>query len=98
MGQGDPVVILESGAGGTTGALHWLEQEIAKFTRVCAYDRAGLGRSEPDGKPSGYRNTISQLHTLLEKAGAKRPYVLVAHSIGGILIREFTRLYPDEVI
>lgn len=96
-GVGEPVVILESGAGGTTGTLHWLEQEIATFTRVCSYDRAGLGRSELASPPSGYRNSIAELHTLLEKAGVKGPYVLVGHSIGGILIREFTQAYPDEV-
>jgi pimeloyl-ACP methyl ester carboxylesterase len=96
-GEGSPTVILESGLGGATGAFVWLERAIAKFTRVCVYDRAGLGKSDTADGPYSFLESVQQLHTLLEKAGVKGPYILVGHSIGGILIREFTRRYPDEV-
>lgn len=96
-GEGNPAVILESGLGGSTGAFVWLERALAEFTRVCVYDRAGLGRSETASGPYSLVEAVPQLHILLEKAGVKGPYILVGHSIGGILIREFTRRYPDEV-
>ncbi|MBN9387039.1 MAG: alpha/beta hydrolase [Chloroflexi bacterium] len=96
-GEGSPTVILESGLGGSTGAFVWLERAIAKFTRVCVYDRAGLGKSETASSPYSFLESVKQLHTLLEKAEVNGPYILVGHSIGGILIREFTRRYPDEV-
>jgi pimeloyl-ACP methyl ester carboxylesterase len=97
-GEGSPVVILESGTGGTTETNYWLEQEIAKFTRVCTYDRTGLGRSELDRNWLGYRNSSQRLHMLLEKAMVEGPYIMVGHSLGGVLIRDFTKEYPNEVV
>jgi pimeloyl-ACP methyl ester carboxylesterase len=97
-GEGSPTVILEGGAG--VAALSWYLTQplIAEQTRVCAYDRAGLGWSEPGNPPYTPESTARDLHTLLGNAGTEPPYVLVGHSVGGKHIRMFTELYPDEVV
>ncbi len=98
QGEGSPTVILEGGAG--VAALSWYLTQplIAQHTRVCAYDRAGLGWSEPGNPPYTPESTARDLHTLLGNAGIAPPYVLVGHSVGGKHIRMFTELYPDEVV
>ncbi|MCL4248007.1 MAG: alpha/beta hydrolase [Anaerolineae bacterium] len=97
-GEGSPTVILEGGAG--VAALSWYLTQplIAEHTRVCAYDRAGLGWSELGTPPYTPESTARDLHTLLGNAGIEPPYVLVGHSVGGKHIRMFTELYPDEVV
>jgi pimeloyl-ACP methyl ester carboxylesterase len=97
VGQGTPTVILEAANGGMSA--HWVrvQQEVAKATRACAYDRAGLGWSESGPRPRDARQISSELHTLLDKAGIEGPYVLVGHSYGGLYVRMYTARYPDEV-
>jgi pimeloyl-ACP methyl ester carboxylesterase len=96
-GDASPTVVLESGFGGTS--LSWLEvqSEISKVTRVCVYDRAGLGWSEPSPHERTARNIATELHTLLERAGIEGPYVLAGASLGGKYVRMFAQLYPDDV-
>jgi len=98
MGEGSPTVILETLSGGTSSYWGWVQPEVAKSTRVCVYDRAGRGWSEPDPEPITLRRTVRNLHTLLVNSNVKGPYVLVGHSIGGIYVRQFTAEYPDEVL
>lgn len=98
MGEGSPTVILETLAGGTSSYWGWVQPEVAKLTRVCAYDRAGRGWSEPDPEPITLARTVRNLHTLLANAGLEGPYVLVGHSIGGIYVRQFEAEYADEVV
>ena len=98
MGQGSPTVILETLSGGTSSYWGWVQPEVAKTTRVCAYDRAGRGWSEPDPQPTTLGRTVRNLHTLLTSARIEGPYVLVGHSIGGIYVRQFAADYPDEVV
>jgi pimeloyl-ACP methyl ester carboxylesterase len=92
-------VILESGAGGFSPTWALVQPEIAKFTRVCTYDRAGYGRSDapPAHEPRTADRAMRDLHTLLENAGIAPPYVLVGHSLGGFHVRLFASRYPDEV-
>ena len=97
MGEGSPTVILETLSGGTSSYWGWIQPEVAKETRVCAYDRAGRGWSEPDPEPMTLARTVRNLHTLLIKAGIEGPYVLVGHSIGGIYVRQSAAEYPNEV-
>jgi pimeloyl-ACP methyl ester carboxylesterase len=98
MGQGSPPVILESGTPGTSVEWSaWVQPEIAKATRVCAYDRAGLGWSEAGPGPRDAEQITSEMHTLLENAGIEGPYVLVGHSVGGHHVRVYADRYPDEV-
>jgi len=92
-----PTVAME--AGGGVGAVGYLavQDEIARFARVCSYDRAGLGWSEPAPSPRSFDAHARELDTLLEGARVPGPYVLVAHSWGGGVVREFVRDYRDKV-
>jgi len=96
-GQGRPTVVLDSGSG--VPAIGWalVQPEVAKFTRVCSYDRAGYGWSEPGLEPRTSLQIAKELKLLLDSAGEKGPYVLVGHSFGGFNVRVFTGLYPEYV-
>ncbi|MBZ0289046.1 MAG: alpha/beta hydrolase [Anaerolineae bacterium] len=100
IGAGSPTVVLESGFGSTS--LDWLlvQPEVARFTRVCAYDRAGLAWSDPlpTSDPRSPGEIAAELHTLLGNAGIEPPYVLVGHSLGGKDVRMFAAQYPGEVV
>jgi pimeloyl-ACP methyl ester carboxylesterase len=98
QGQGGPTVVMESGNGNFS--LNWgqVPREVAKFTRVCTYDRAGLGWSDRSPQPRTAHNLVADLHTLLERSGVEPPYVLVGHSLGGLLIRLYAHEYPDQVV
>lgn len=96
-GQGSPTVILDSGLG--VPAIGWrsAQSEIAKFTRVCSYDRAGYGWSDPGPMPRTSAQIVKELHALLQNAGERPPYILVGHSFGGYNVRVYNGQYPDEV-
>ena len=97
--KGSPTVILEQGLGGTSPAWALVQPEVAKVTRVCAYDRAGLGWSDsaPKGTPRDGKEVASELHTLLQKANIAGPYVMVGHSSGGLYTLFFAHRYATEV-
>jgi len=97
-GSGSPMVVLESGLGGFSYDWSYIREDITGFTRVCAYDRAGFGWSDPVEHPLSSVEVAEDLHELLTRAGEAGPYVIVGHSYGGILVRSFARLYPDEVV
>ena len=97
-GEGSPTVILEAGAGHFSTLWAWVQPAIAQVTRVCAYDRAGYGWSEPGSEPRNARHIVAELHTLLDVAGVEPPYVLVGHSLGGIYVRVYNAQYPGEAI
>jgi pimeloyl-ACP methyl ester carboxylesterase len=98
QGEGDVTVVMDAGAGGI--GLHWslVQAEIAKHARTVVYDRAGMGWSEPSPKPRTAEVMAQELHALLTNAGIPAPYVLVGHSFGGVVIRQFARQYPNEVV
>lgn len=98
MGQGSPTVIFETGNGDNSLVWSNVAPEIAKETRVCTYDRAGLGWSEVDNKPTTFDSIVGNLHTLLVNAKINPPYLMVGHSIGGVYIRKFFQEYPNEVV
>jgi pimeloyl-ACP methyl ester carboxylesterase len=97
VGQGSPTVLLDAGLGAFS--LDWgaVQPEIATTTRVCAYDRAGLGWSEPGPRPRSPQQFAAELHTLLTNAGVRGPYVLVAHSISDKTARLFASQHPTQV-
>jgi len=97
-GQGSPTVILASGMSDFSVSWAYVQPEIAKYTRVCSYDRAGLGWSEPSPLPRTVNTLVEELHTLLVNANVQGPYVLVGHSLGGMLIRVYANNYPDKVV
>jgi pimeloyl-ACP methyl ester carboxylesterase len=97
MGEGSPTVVLEGGGG--TNSLAWflVQPEIAKSTLVCAYDRAGMGWSDPGPGPRDGRRIATELDTLLHAAEVPGPYVLAGWSYGGLFIRAYTDQFPDQV-
>jgi pimeloyl-ACP methyl ester carboxylesterase len=96
-GHGSPAVILEGGFGEGIAGWSAVQKEIANFAQTVSYDRAGLGQSEAGPKPRSATQIATELHTALQKAGVKPPYVLVGHSMGGPYVRVFADLYPKEV-
>jgi pimeloyl-ACP methyl ester carboxylesterase len=96
-GTGSPTVVIESGWGDSSASWGWVQPEVAKTTRVCTYDRAGMGWSEASPQPRTAREFAKELHTLLEKANEPGPYVLVGHSLGGYTMRVYAHEYPEEV-
>jgi pimeloyl-ACP methyl ester carboxylesterase len=96
-GSGSPTVVLV--AGGQAFAIDWalVQPALAMTTRVCSYDRAGLGWSDGGPADETVEQTVSDLHTLLERAGERGPYVLVGASIGGIFIRAYERAFASDV-
>jgi pimeloyl-ACP methyl ester carboxylesterase len=101
QGRGTPTVVIESGMGlPATESNEWKAvcDEVAKTTRVCLYNRAGLGTSDPaPTRPRTSRDVARDLHTLLVNAKVPGPYVLVGHSLGGLHVRVFAGLYPGDV-
>jgi pimeloyl-ACP methyl ester carboxylesterase len=97
VGTGGPTVVLDALFPGTVSNWAWVQPEVAKTTRVCAYDRAGLGWSDRGPMPRDARQHARELHTLLANAKIPGPYVLVGHSLGGLSARMFADQYPGEV-
>lgn len=95
--EGRPTVILESGLGGTSSSWGWIQPSVAKTTRVCAYDRAGMGWSDSSPAPRDAQNIAAELHILLQNAQIPGPYVLAGWSYGGMYVRQYASQYPDEV-
>src|SRR5215211_3657857 len=95
--DGSSTVILETGLGSTSSTWARVQPEVAKATRVCSYDRAGMGWSDPGLPPRDAKHIAQELHTLLHNSGIAGPYVLVGWSYGGLYVREFAGQYGDEV-
>ncbi|HXM66533.1 MAG TPA: alpha/beta hydrolase [Candidatus Acidoferrum sp.] len=96
-GKGSPVVILDSGLGDSYISWHKVQPEIAKFTRVCSYDRAGLGYSDSSPNPRTSKVIAEELYALLHDAGVSGPFVLVGHSMGGYDVRLFASSHRNDV-
>lgn len=96
-GQGSPTVVLESGLADSLDTWRRVQPDIARFARVCSYDRAGYGYSDPGPMPRTSDRISSELHVALASAGEKPPYLLVGHSFGGFNVRVFNGKYSDQV-
>jgi len=97
-GEGSPTVILDSGLGDSYLSWRKVQPEIDKFTRVCSYDRAGLGYSDPGSQPRTSKVIAEELHALLQAASVSPPYVIVGHSMGGYDVRVYASLYRNEIV
>jgi pimeloyl-ACP methyl ester carboxylesterase len=91
-----PTVVIEQGAGEPSRLWRPVPEKIAEFAGVCTYDRAGYGWSEPVALGRTIAERSEELHALLTSAGIPGPYILVAHSYGGFIIRCFARNHPDQ--
>jgi pimeloyl-ACP methyl ester carboxylesterase len=97
-GSGAPAVVLEAGLGEPSSMMAgWIAPAVAASTKVCVYDRAGRGWSEPAAAPQDGLATAAALHTLLARAHVGGPYVLVGHSTGGVYMQIFAATYPGQV-
>lgn len=97
VGTGSPTVILEAGEGLFSLSWQLVQPAAAQITRVCSYDRAGLGWSQSSDTPRTPQTIVAELRALLAKANIAPPYVLVGHSIGGRYVRVFAAEHPEEV-
>jgi pimeloyl-ACP methyl ester carboxylesterase len=95
-GSGSPTVVLEPGLGESASAMaRWIAPDVARTTTVCAYDRAGHGRSDP--APAGGADAARDLHVLLTRAHVPGPYVIAGHSLGGGFALSYAQRYPAQV-
>jgi pimeloyl-ACP methyl ester carboxylesterase len=97
VGQGSPTLVLDGGTGEISANWVLVQREVSHTTRVCAYDRAGMGWSEMGPEPRDARRISGELHTLLRRAGIEDSYVLVGHSFGGLYAQTYAARYPEEV-
>ena len=95
--EADPTVLFEAGIAATN--LNWfhIQETVSRFTGTASYDRGGLGWSSPCRTARTPGNIAVELHDMLQCAGIKPPYILVGHSFGGLVMRRFALLYPEEV-
>lgn len=94
---GSPTVILEAGAGDFSVEWSLVQPGISNFARVCSYDRSDDGWSDWGPHPRTLHQDVYELHTLLDKAGERGPFVLVGHSYGGWIVRLYASTYRDQV-
>ena len=99
VGTGSPTVVLESGLNDAAAPWFAIEHAVAPDTRVCSYDRANTigSASDPTPTPRTLQDLVDDLHTVLAVAEVPGPYVLVGHSIGGLIVRLYASTYPEEV-
>jgi len=96
-GKGSPTVVVENGLGDFSFDWVLVQTRVSQFTRICTYDRAGYAWSDPGPKPRTFAQINLELRDALAKLGEKGPYVLVGHSYGGPVIRNFAMVYPKDV-
>lgn len=100
-GEGAPTVVIDHGQWGSSADMVALQRELGRDARVCLYDRAGMGQSDPPATPTSAPRTaadvVADLHALLEAADIPGPYVLVGQSAGGTFVQLYARTYADDV-
>ena len=94
---GDPVVVILAGAGDVASSYPVIERLVAPFARILLYDRSGLGRSEVSADRTTAVTAATELHALLQAAQVSQALLLVGHSYGAIVAREYLHLYPETV-
>ena len=98
LGSGFPTVVVDSGIGGA--AIEWtpIQELVAKFTRICTYDRAGYGWSDPGPGPRVTSRIVEELRRTLTEAREYGPFIFVGHSFGGFTGRYFAAHYPEQIV
>ncbi|MFP5249006.1 MAG: alpha/beta hydrolase [Acidobacteriota bacterium] len=95
--MGGRAVVFEAGIAATNLNWHLIQERVARFTATASYDRIGLGWSSPCRSLRTPGNISVELRSMLEVAGIKPPYILVGHSFGGLVMRRFAAMYPEDV-
>jgi pimeloyl-ACP methyl ester carboxylesterase len=97
-GEGSPIVVMDSGLGGAW--LDWskVQPVLSATTRICTYDRAGMGWSDVGEEPRDAQQAVRELHRLLENAGIDGALLLVGHSNGGLRVQLYAAHYPEQVV
>jgi pimeloyl-ACP methyl ester carboxylesterase len=96
-GSGGPSVVFEAGIAATNLNWHYIQEKVARFTATASYDRIGLGWSSPCRTQRTPGNICIELHTMLEAAGIQPPFILVGHSFGGLVMRRYASMFPEDV-
>ncbi|MEM9530552.1 MAG: alpha/beta hydrolase [Pseudomonadota bacterium] len=96
-GTGSPMLLLESGAQLWSSGWRHIHNDLRSDYRVCAYDRSGLGWSNPGAGPYDAEQAVQELNALLNGAQEERPFIYVGHSLGGMLARVYHRQFPEEI-
>jgi pimeloyl-ACP methyl ester carboxylesterase len=96
-GEGRPTIVLEAALGASSVSWSLVQPELARIARVCSYDRAGFGWSDPGPLPRTAARIAGELRALLDRAGERPPFLLVGHSFGGVVMRVFAREYLSDV-
>jgi pimeloyl-ACP methyl ester carboxylesterase len=97
VGRGGPTVVVENGLGDFSFDWVLVQTRVARFARICTYDRAGYAWSDPGPKPRTFAQLNLELRDALKKLGETGPFVLVGHSFGGPVVRNFAAVYPRDV-
>jgi pimeloyl-ACP methyl ester carboxylesterase len=95
-GSGSPTVVVENGLGDFSFDWALVQGPVSKFARICTYDRAGYAWSDPGPMPRSFAQLNLELRDALSRLGEKGPYVLVGHSFGGPVVRQFALSYPKD--
>jgi len=93
-----PVVVVSPGSGSNVAQWPLVQPEVAKYARICIYDRPGSGWSFVAPHGQTYQEEAQDVHTMLQNAGVPGPYVLVGHSLGGAVMQVYASLYPQDVV
>lgn len=96
-GDGDPMVVLEAALTDPADVWREVQAGVMAFTRVCSYDRAGRGASDPASKPRTVDEAAADLHALLDRVGTTLPVVLAGHSFGGLIVQRYAQIHPERV-
>jgi len=96
-GSGSPTVIFEAGGGDDSASFRWVQPGLSALTRICTYDRAGIGFSDPAPWPSTAVNTVTDLHRLVQAISPGQAVILVGHSNGGLYVPLYAATYPKDV-
>jgi pimeloyl-ACP methyl ester carboxylesterase len=96
-GHGSPLVLLESGVAASSLSWAVVQPAVATFTRVCAYDRAGLAWSDAPSCPRTFARIVDELGSVLAHVAPRERYVLVGHSFGSFVVRAYAARHPDRV-
>jgi pimeloyl-ACP methyl ester carboxylesterase len=97
VGQGSPTVLMLSGGGTPSVTMYDAQTRIGAFTRVCSYDRAGLGWSDPPTKPMSLPDMVDDLDALILNGNIEGPFVLVPESFGGMVALSYTKRNPTKI-